>query len=74
MGFGIWDLYASRDGWRVDARSMRRGVILGKRRNEWTYLAGKWDKVMFTKTVKGDFPDQNHLVMVLGEDGIVDNV
>jgi len=53
---------------------MRRGVILGKRRSEWTYLAGKWDKVMFTKTVKGDFPDQNHLVMVLGEDGIVDNV
>ena len=53
---------------------MRRGVILGNRRRERTYLAGKWDKVMFAKAVNGDFPDEDHLVMIFGEDGIVDNV
>jgi len=53
---------------------MRRGVILGNRRSGRTYLAGKWDKVVFTKTIDGDFPDQDHLVMILREYGIVDNV
>lgn len=74
VGCEIWDLYASRNGQRVDARSMRRGIILGNRRRGWTYLAGKWDKVVFAKAVDGDFPDQDHLVMIFGEDGIVDNV
>ena len=57
----------------MDARSMRR-VTLGKRRSEWPYLASKWNEVVFTETVDGDFPDQDHLVMIFGEDGIVDNV
>jgi len=38
------------------------------------YLAGKRNEMMFTETVDGDFPDQDHLVMIFGEDGVVDNV
>ena len=53
---------------------MRRGVIPGNRRRERTYFAGKWDKMMFAEAVDGDFPDQDHLVMIFGEDGVVDNV
>jgi hypothetical protein len=30
--------------------------------------------MVFTEAVDGDFPDQDHLVMIFGEDGIVDNV
>lgn len=40
----------------------------------WTYLAGKWDEVVLTKTVDGDFPDEDHLVVIFGEDCVVDNV
>ena len=60
-------------GERMDARSMRR-VTLGNRRSRWTYLAGEWNEMVFTEAVYGDFPDQDHLVMIFGEDGIVDNV
>lgn len=38
------------------------------------YLAGKWDEVVFTKTVNGDFLDEDHLVVIFGEDCVVDNV
>ena len=40
----------------------------------WTYLAGKRNEMVFTEAVDGDFPDQDHLVMIFGEDGVVDNV
>lgn len=30
--------------------------------------------MVFTEAVNGDFPDQDHLVMIFREDGIVDNV
>jgi len=53
---------------------MRRGVIPGSRRSGRTYLAGKRDEMMFAKAVDGDFPDEDHLVMIFGEDGVVDNV
>ena len=42
--------------------------------NRGTYLAGKWNEVVFTETVKGDFPYEDHLVVILAEDCIVDNV
>jgi hypothetical protein len=58
----------------MDARSMRKGVIQGSRRSKRTYLAGKRNEVVFTETVNGDFPDQDHLVMIFREDGVVDNV
>ena len=75
VGCEICDLRAGGKGIeRMDARSMRRGVTLGNRRRERTYFAGKWDKMMFAEAVDGDFPDQDHLVMIFREDGIVDNV
>ena len=39
-----------------------------------THLAGEGNEMVFAKAVDGDFPDQDHLVMIFGEDGIVDNV
>ena len=77
-GFGgrreICDLYMRAGMEGMDARSMRRGVTLGKRRRGLTYLAGERNEVVFTEAIDGDLPDQDHLIVIFGEDGIVDNV
>jgi len=78
VGLEIWDPYASKK-WRakrnrceIDAKRDRIGEP--KERVVWKYLAGKRNEMVFTETVDGDFPDQDHLVMIFGEDGVVDNV
>lgn len=37
-------------------------------------LACERDKVMFTETGYVDLPDQHHLVMILGEDCVIDDI
>lgn len=76
MGCGLGDMGSiceqrgRGNGCEIDAKRSHSG----NRGSGWTYLAGKWDEVMFAKAVDGDFPDEDHLVMVFGEYGIVDNV
>jgi len=77
VGLEIWDLYASK-GWG-EREWMRdrceEGSLWGTEGGGWwTYLAGKRNEMVFTEAVDGDFPDQYHLVMIFGEDGVVDNV
>ena len=46
----------------------------GTERREWTYLAGKWNEMVFAKTVDADFPNEDHFVVIFGKYRIVDNV
>lgn len=39
-----------------------------------TYLARKWDQVMFAQTIQLDILDNHHLVVTLVEQCIVDHV
>ena len=78
MGLERCDPYASKECWgkrnrcEIDAKS--GGFGEPKESVLWTYLAGKRNEMVFTEAVDGDFPDQDHLVMIFGEDGVVDNV
>jgi len=80
MGLWVWrygDLYASewwKEKWMRDRCEEELFFGEPKERVWWTYLAGKRNEMMFTEAVNGDFPDQDHLVMIFGEDGVVDNV
>ena len=77
VGLEIWDLYASKERWKEKwVRDRCEEVLCWGTEGEcwWTYLAGKRNEMMFTEAVDGDFPDQDHLVMIFGEDGVVDNV
>lgn len=70
---GLWvarygNLCGVENGREIDAKRSHSGEA------RWAYLAGKWDEVVFTKTVNGDFPDEDHFVVIFGEDCVVDNV
>ena len=41
---------------------------------ERAYLAGEWDEMVFAKAGDLDVPDEDHLVVILLEDGVVDDV
>lgn len=48
--------------------------MLASTSRESTHLSGEWHEVMLAQTEHVNVSDNDHLVVVLGKDGVVDDI